>query len=74
MKEHTTDTSQKKAGTTLEENILGWMRKVLAAYEAGGMTDTRQMITDIDRIVADGFERDPLLVENLDRQMAGPTM
>ncbi len=47
----------------LEQKITEWMRKVLAAYEAGGMVDTLQMTMDIDRIIAYAFDHEPALPE-----------
>lgn len=52
----------------LEQRINEWVQKVLAAYEAPSMTDTRQMIADVDRIIADEFDHEPVLVENQQEQ------
>ncbi len=48
----------------LEDRITAWMHKVLTAHETAGMTDTHQMIVDIDRIIAEEFGHVPVLVEN----------
>ena len=49
----------------LEQRITEWMRKVLAAKEAPGATDTYQMLVDIDRIIAEEFDHEPILPESL---------
>lgn len=58
----------------LEQQITEWMHKVLAAYESDGMTDTLQMIVDIDQIIADAFDHEPALQETLYQQNAEPSM
>lgn len=58
----------------LEQRITEWMRKVLAAHETAGMTDTQKMIADIDRIIAEEFDHDPVLEENQCQQTAGLSM
>ena len=48
-----------------EEKIREWAEKVINAQKAIGMTNTYQMMLDIDKIIADGFDHDPVFTENL---------
>ena len=58
----------------LEQRITEWAHKVLAAHEAGGMIDTVQIIEDIDRIIAEEFDHDPVLEESSCQQAEGLSM
>lgn len=59
-----------QTGRTLEQRLNEWTQKVLDAQKptAGGttasMVDTYQMILDVDRIIAEEFDRTPVLLEN----------
>lgn len=49
---------------TFKRNIQEWTEKVIRAYETEGMTDTAKIMIDIDKIIADGFDREPIFEEN----------
>lgn len=42
--------------------LMEWVAKVVLAKEAGGMIDTYAMIEDVDKIIAEAFDRDPVLL------------
>ena len=48
-----------------EEKIYEWAEKVINAHKISGMTNTYQMMVDIDKIIAEGFDHDPFFKENL---------
>lgn len=48
----------------LEKRLSEWMEKVIAAKNSGGITDTLQMIVDVDKIIAEEFDHEPVLTEN----------
>lgn len=58
----------------LEQRLKEWMDKVLTAHEAAGMTDTFQMIVDVDRIIAEEFDHAPMLEESQGQQTAELSM
>ena len=45
-----------------EDKLKEWMEKVINAYNSkeNGMTDTFAMIEDVDKIIAEAFEHDPV--------------
>lgn len=49
----------------LEKRLNEWMEKVIAAHESEGMTDTYQMMIDIDKIISEEFDHPPMFEENL---------
>lgn len=48
----------------LEARLNEWVRKVLNAYKSEGMTNTYQMLVDVDKIISEEFDHDPVLPEN----------
>ena len=50
---------------SFEEKLMEWVRNVLQAHEIDvlGMSDTHKMVTDVDKIIADGFNRSPVIFE-----------
>lgn len=50
----------------LEERLNDWVKKVVAAKNdtSRGYTDTRQMILDVDKIIAEEFDHTPVYFEN----------
>jgi hypothetical protein len=55
---------------TLEENIDSWKKEILDAYEGKEAVNTYKMLTDIDRILAEAFGRNPLIstmIENKEK-------
>ena len=49
----------------LEKRLNEWMEKVIEAHKSNGMADTYQMMVDVDRIIAEEFDREPVFDENL---------
>lgn len=47
--------------TDLNKAIDEWKDKVLKAKESAGMTDTFTMTKDIDKIIAEAFDRSPVI-------------
>lgn len=48
-----------------EKQANEWAAKVIRAYNLGGKNvDTYKMIADIDRIIAEMFDREAILAEN----------
>lgn len=49
----------------LEQKLNEWVAKVLAAYNdtKPGFVNTRAMICDVDKIIAEAFDHTPLFVE-----------
>ena len=46
----------------LDEALSAWKDKVMATYHAkGGGADTLRMIRDVDKIIAEAFDHDPVL-------------
>ena len=66
-KEETFDGKWKHAYMTptqmLDEALTAWKDKVMRTFndKRPGGTDTLRMIYDVDRIIADAFDRDPIL-------------
>lgn len=52
---------------TLEERLNDWVKKVLEAKAdtSPGCVDTQRMVMDIDKILADEFDHDPVFAENI---------
>ena len=50
----------------LEERVNEWVKKVVAAKNerSRGCANTRQMILDVDKIIAEEFDHAPLFFEN----------
>lgn len=50
----------------LEERLNEWVKKVVAAKKdtSRGCTNTRQMILDVDKIIAEEFDHTPVFFEN----------
>ena len=46
------------------EALQAWYEKVLKSFNSSGMIDTYSMISDIDKIIAEGFGHEPVLPEN----------
>ncbi len=52
----------------LEKRLKEWMEKVLAAYNDDRPNvgiDTYRMVVDVDKIISEEFDHDPVLHENL---------
>mgnify|MGYP001630353164 CR=1 FL=1 len=49
--------------TVLEEKLESWKEKVLNSYQQGGGVNTYRMIVDIDKIIAEAFDRPPCMEE-----------
>ena len=47
----------------LEQKLLEWVAKVVAAHNSDtpGAPDTFQMVKDVDQIIAEAFDHDPVL-------------
>lgn len=48
----------------LEQRLNEWVAKVIKASEPGGCVNTYRMIVDIDKIIAEEFDHEPVLAEN----------
>ncbi len=48
----------------LKKRLEDWMEKVLDAYTFDGGVDTYHIIVDVDKIIAEAFNHDPVLPEN----------
>ncbi len=46
-----------------EKQLNEWCTKVWNAYIGDGFADTRQMIVDIDSIIAEAFEHEKIIDE-----------
>lgn len=45
----------------LREKLDGWKAKVLTTYKFGDAADTYRMIKDVDKIIADAFDHEPVI-------------
>lgn len=51
--------------TNFPEALKAWYEKVMKTFNStGGAADTYLMISDIDKIIAEGFGHEPVLPEN----------
>lgn len=48
----------------LEDELKDWMKNVLTAYESKGSVDTYKMIVDVDKIIADAFDHDTIIIQD----------
>ena len=47
----------------LETQLESWKDKVLSAYRHGSGVNTYKMIIDIDKIIAEAFHHNPVVME-----------
>ena len=50
----------------LRQQLNEWVEKVVKSHETSGMIDTFQMIVDVDKIIADAFGRDSVIMRKED--------
>ena len=43
------------------KNLEDWTAKVLRTYDSGLIADTYRMTVDIDKIISDAFDHDPVI-------------
>lgn len=50
-----------KVNDQLKSQLVNWCSKVIYAKEGGGMVNTYRMLKDIDKIIADAFDHEPVI-------------